>query len=1280
LERFAGQVTGAATAMSETFDPRTPPSPEEDALASLREHLCLELVERWRRGERVPVEAYLQRRPDLDSDTAFELVLTEVVLRQDYAEPAQLDEYVWRFPQFADRLERHFALHATLAADADGESTSATVISRPPVLIAAREDLPAVPGYELLEELGRGGMGVIYKAREANLGRYVALKFLPAEFARDSDRLGRLLREARTASALNHPHICTVHALGEHEGRPFIVMEFIEGVTLQTLLARRVEVEEAAQLMRQAAQALAAAHAAGVVHRDIKPENIMLRGDGYVKVLDFGLARRLPTLAHPGPGDGSTTEPGAILGTVAYMSPEQARGDVAESASDVFSLGIVLYQLVTGQHPFETDSPLAMLHAIATRRPLSPARLNPAVPAALAGLMEAMLHKDARLRPTAAEVEGRLAGLAGAGKRVAAAVVSRPIVHREPELARLRAAWGEADAGRGLVMCVAGEPGIGKTTFVEDFLTGLEAAGQPCLIARGRCSERFAEAEAYLPVLDALEDLLAADASGAAARAMQIVAPTWYAQVANGATRSLTSEPAGLESGRPSAERASSQQAMLREFCSLVQELSRLGTLVFFFDDVHWADGSTVDLLAHLGRHCRGLRVLVMVTYRPTEMLLGPHPFHRVRLELEGQGGGAELALGFLSRQDIQGYLSLAFPDHAFPPDFAALIYSRTEGSPLFLVDLLRYLRERGVIAESEGRWALAQDVPDLRRELPGSVRSMIQRKLDRLDESDRLLLAAASVQGHEFDSAVVAGALGLNAAEVEERLQALDRVHGLVRALREHEFPDRTLTVHYVFVHILYQQALYHDLQPTRRAILGAALAQTLEKRHGEHSAAAASELAWLFEVGRDFRRAAWHTWRAAQNAASVFAHREAVVLARRGLRLLEALPETPERAALELPLQTTLGMQLQVTEGFAAAAAKQAYARARELCRQATDPAPLFPVLWGLWLFSKVRSELSKAQEMADELESLARRLRDLDLALQAHQALGMTAFCRGEPAAAIQHVEQAAALYDPVRHRTHAFLFGQDPAVMCQAYGEVALWLLGYSEQALRQSEETIRRSRALSPSSQAIAMHFAAMVHQLCRNAAAARACAEASIAIAAEHGFSFWRAGGSVLRGWSLAESGDVDQGIEQLRQGLRDWRAIDSVTYETYYLGLLADILLKQQRFDEGRRVIVEALDLARRTGEGLYEAELHRLQGELFRPQQEDFAQACFRQALAVARRQEARSLELRAALSLARLVQRGGDAAEARRLLADIYGRFTEGFQTPDLQEAKLLLESLE
>jgi predicted ATPase len=396
--------------------------------------------------------------------------------------------------------------------------------------------------------------------------------------------------------------------------------------------------------------------------------------------------------------------------------------------------------------------------------------------------------------------------------------------------------------------------------------------------------------------------------------------------------------------------------------------------------------------------------------------------------------------------------------------------------------------------------------------------------------------------------------------------------------------------------------------------------------------------------------------------------------------LRLLEALPESPQRAALELPLQTTLGLQLQVTEGYAADAAGQAYRRARALSPQAHGSATPFSVLWGLWLFHKVRSELATAQELADELLAVARELNDPDLALQAYQALGLTALCRGAPVAALEHVEQVAALYDSDRHRPHAFLFGQDPGVICKAYGAVTLWLLGYPDAAERQSEEAIRMSRELSPTSQAVALHFAAMMYQLCRNDSASAACAAASEEIAAEHGFSFWLAGATVMSGWALA-AGGAAKGIARLQQGLRDWQATGSVTYRTYYLGLLAEVLAGQGQVAEAARVLDEAHALVHRTGEGLYEAELHRLRGELLcrtnDPDAMARAEPEIRRALEVARRQGAKSLELRAALSLARLNRRCGAPADARQLLAETLGGFTEGFQSPDLQEARGLLE---
>jgi adenylate cyclase len=287
-------------------------------------------------------------------------------------------------------------------------------------------------------------------------------------------------------------------------------------------------------------------------------------------------------------------------------------------------------------------------------------------------------------------------------------------------------------------------------------------------------------------------------------------------------------------------------------------------------------------------------------------------------------------------------------------------------------------------------------------------------------------------------------------------------------------------------------------------------------------------------------------------------------------------------------------------------------------------------------------------------------------------------MTALCRGEQSTALRNVEQVAALYDPDRHRAHAAMFGQDPGVMCKAYGAVALWLLGYPDTAQQESQRAIEMSAGLSPTTQAIALHFASMVHQLRRDGAATREYARRARAISAEHGLSFWLAGGKVLSGWALAAEEIADGGLMRLRQGVADWRATGSVTYETYYLGLLAEVLARQRQFEEALRVLGESLALVEHTGERLYEAELYRIRGEtvLAFADEADVqaggrALEDFGKARDIARQQGVRSLELRAAMSLARHGRRWGDPADARALLAVLYGSFTEGLHTADLRD---------
>jgi predicted ATPase len=1236
-------------------------------------HIELEL--RLKAGETARVEEYLARYPELTADHAvtIELITAEYELRRRRERDLALHDYLQRFPQY----------RAELAGPIPQSTIAGGNVPRPGPTPGA-EAPPEVAGYEDLNLIGRGGMGVVYRARQVSLDRQVALKFLPAACARDPAWLARFRREALTASTLNHPHICTIYDTGESSGRPYLCMELIEGRTLEALVGRRPPVQELARLLGQAAQALAAAHAAGVVHRDIKPANLMVRNDGIVKVLDFGLARRIPAPeTQRSSSSGLGTDPGIRVGTLNYMSPEQAQTAPVDAASDIFSLGLVLYELSTGQHPFGAASEVGVLHAIVTLAPVPPTRLNPEIPAQLEALILHMLAKDPRLRPTALEVAATLTQLTlklpAKPASLQAGSVTRTTVGRNNEWDALRNGFEAAAAGRGLLLCVTGEPGLGKTTLVGSFLDELATTGHTCSLAHGCCSERLAGAEAYLPFLEALDSLLQGPGGAAAAQAMKLLAPTWYVQLAPLAADDPTLTRVLAEA------KGASQERLKRELGVFLTELSRQRPLVLFLDDVHWADPSSVDLLAYLGSKCPGLRLLVVLTYRPSDLLRSGHPFAAVKLELQGRGVCREIALPFLNLDDFDRYLALAFAGHQFPGEFAALLHARTEGNPLFMVDLLRYLRDRGLIVQDHGRWALVRAVPDLQDELPESVRGLIQRKVDQLSPADRLLLMAASVQGPEFDSAVVAQLLDRDAAAVEERLEVLERVHVMVRLIREQTLPDRTLTLRYGFVHVLYQNTLYAALQPTRRAAWSAVAARALLGHYGEKSTGLAAELAMLFEAARDPERAAEHYLVAAENAARLFAHHEAVALARRGLAQLHTLPETTERGRREVLLQVTLAVQLQVAHGYAAPEVERTYVRARALCDMLPEAPAHFSVLWGLWMFYVVRSDLEKSRELADQLLLLAQRAQDRALLLQACLALAVTALSLGDLAGTRHHTEQAATLYDRVQHSSHALLYGQDPGVTCLAFRAVALWLLGYPDQAVQRSREAVALGGELGhPTSRALALHFAGMLRHYRREAPAVKGIAEATLAIATEHGLSLWQGNGLVMRGWALAEQGAWTAGTTQVREGLTAFLATGALIYRTYYLVMLAEALGRAGQVQQGLGVLAEAQALMHGMGECFHGAELHRLRGEFLLRQgtaagASDEAEASFRRALAIARKQQAKSLELRAAMSLTRLFQMQNRQSEARPLLAECYEWFTEGFDTPDLQDARALLNQL-
>ncbi|MCI0658970.1 MAG: AAA family ATPase, partial [Acidobacteria bacterium] len=793
----------------------------------------------------------------------------------------------------------------------------------------------------------------------------------------------------------------------------------------------------------------------------------------------------------------------------------------------------------------------------------------------------------------------------------------------------------------------------------------------------GQCIEHYGAGEAYLPVLEALGRLGRRAEGAPLIQLLRRQAPSWLVQMP-----SLIDE-AELEvlSRRVYG---TTQERMARELAEALEALTADWPLVLWLEDLHWSDYSTVELLAMLARRREPARLLVVGSYRPAQVIVSDHPLRTLVRELPGHGQCEELALGCLTLPDVISYLAARLALGGPPATLQGWgwrIHESTDGNPLFMVLLVDNLLAQGVIGEARGEGARLEEAG---WGLPESLRQLIEMHLERLSQAEQQVLEVGSVAGAEFTAVAVAACLGKPLEQVEERCEALVRRGQWLRGSGSTEWPDGTLTGRYGFLHALYQNVLYRRLATTRRLRLHQRIGERLEQGYGERVGEVAAELAVHFEEGRDTPRAVHYRGQAAQNALRRSAHREAIDHLTQGLELLKTLPDTPERTQQEIRLETALGLSLTVIKGFAASEMGRVYTRARELCQQSGATSELPPVLWGLWNFRIVLAEFQAAYELGEELLTAVQRIQDPAHHVVAHQALGSTLFHLGEFAAARAHLEQGIAVYDPRRHRAPAFLYAQDPGVACRSFAAPTLCLLGYPDQALQRSQEARALAEELShPFSKAFALFFSAWLHQFRREPQAARECAEGVLALAQDMDFfvSAWQRS---WRGWALAEQGQAEEGIEQIRQGLNVLRGTGARIMTAHFLALMAEACERAGRTEEGLGVLAEALAEVDKTGERYYEAELYRLKGELTLKQSrgqslESEAEECFRKAIEVARRQSAKSLELQAVVSLSRLWQRQGKKEQARQRLAEIYGWFTEGFETKDLQEARALLQEL-
>lgn len=848
------------------------------------------------------------------------------------------------------------------------------------------------------------------------------------------------------------------------------------------------------------------------------------------------------------------------------------------------------------------------------------------------------------------------------------------LIGRDADVQAVLRAFAAAQRGARQVCFITGEPGVGKSALLNTCLAQISATG--ALATWGQCVERSGSGEPYQPLLDALMRLCRQPSGGRIVSILERYAPMWLVQLPG------LLEPRHLAVLQRRLVGAS-RDRMLRELANAVEVISAHDPLIVAIEDLHWSDPSTLDWIAAVASRPEPAKLLIIATLRPIGSGEPDGPLPVLFDTLRARQLATEVALTGLDDQAVVQYVALHHPPASGRADelngLGRWLRHRTGGNPLFMATVLDQLVDRGAIVRVGDGWAAPVDAQEADLGIPESIRPMLERQVSRLPRDERLLLETASVVGDRFPVAVVAGVLDLGADVVEATLRT-PASQRFVRSTGDAELPDGTLTTELAFAHALHRDTLYQDIPRGRRAELHRRVGEYLERLWGTRSTEIAASLAVHFEHGRDFTRAVDYLRHAADNAKRRSAFREARVHYERALALLDRLPESDARAERELHLRMGYGAAVMATSGWGAPDVEAAYLKARSLAHEIGDTPRAFPAIWGLWLFYWGRDALETADELARDLRKLAETTDDDGLRLEALHASWATAFSQGAFERACTFAAEGIGLYDVERHAALAATFGSHDAGVCaKLFASRAMALIGRIDEAIQASDEAIALSTSLDqPFSTALSLTFRAALDQGWGDPLSAGSHAARASALAREQGFALLLAWSSILEGWAAARQGDYDRGILTIAESIEATRRLGSDQFQPYLLGTLADANLSAGRIEAGLAAIREALSVVRRTGERFYEAELHRLDGELTLAAggDPDEAGASFRRAIQVARGQGAAVLALRAAVRLARLPV-GPEAAVAnRRLLRAARKAVPADVGVADFAEADALL----
>jgi len=913
--------------------------------------------------------------------------------------------------------------------------------------------------YEVRELIGRGAMGAVYRAYDRALDREVAVKFLATEAAPTPAEMERFYREARAAAGLTHPNIVVIHDVGEHAGTCYFVMELLSGGSLRQRLQEglRCPWREGLRVVLQVCQALEAAHARGLLHRDIKPDNVWVLPDGHVKVLDFGIAHFSTAQ--------TLTQADEMLGTPEYMAPEQIMGEKLDGRTDLYALGILMYETFTGQLPFSGPNAVTVIYKQMEQAPTPPSHLSRDLPVAVEKIiLKAMAKDPGRRYDSAAQMRGEVEALLKGGdvegveKTEAPQRPERPgragrreafeprLVGRDEELEGLRGAVRGLEGGQGGAVLIGGEAGIGKTRIASEALDYARRRG--ALTLEGVCL--YSEGpEPYLPFIEALGRCLELRESERHPKLLAFIqkeAPELEELTSRLVTAIRTRRGAKLVD--PEATIATSKERLFEAITQVLLFLSEETPVVLLLDDLQWADSGSLQLLHYITRSAQERRLLILGTYRTEDLLPeeegASHPLADTlqRMSREGLFRGVELK--GLGPEEVNLMLRFVFERAVFSEDFRASLYRETGGNPFFVIEVLKLLRDEGVIFERRGIWREQREIT--RADIPDRVYDVVARRVERLTDAQRELLQIAAVAGERFTSEALAGIADERRVRVLQALSKLERVHQLIRSEGDA----------YLFSHAKIREVLYDEISPELRREYHLAYGNYLEGRAAVRKGESVADLAHHFYRGGAPDKALPYLVRAGDRAGRVFAYREARDCYRWALEVLPGAGGVRDRSDLERVLLYRLGLtynrlgeaqesldhfqraealaeqsgdhramaEIQRRIGLIQARAGQydqaarRYRQSVENFRRAGDRKALCEVLVNAANIPFEQGDWKRVQAYYDRALRIARQVGDRRQTAAIYMSLGIMASIRGEADRALELYEESRVIYEEVK----------------------------------------------------------------------------------------------------------------------------------------------------------------------------------------------------------------------------------------------------------------------